>query len=111
LENFYTPEEASELKLPSHSADASDSLVCLHHNYPTVRVPLRIKASVKLEAESNENKSASALCRMMMQLIYNKESDWIDTTASKFFENDSAKIQASIGILLLLFIFNYLLFD
>ncbi len=105
VENFFTPEEACQLILPSHEAESTDPLVVLHPSYPSVRVPIRIKQNVKLEADTNTQKTPKALCRMMMQLIYSKDTDWKDSSASKFFANDSELIQASIDNYIIIYIY------
>ncbi len=104
VENFFTPEEACALNFPSHEAESADPLVVLHSSYPSIRVAMRIKQSVKLEAETNTCKSPKALCRMLMQLIYSKDTDWKDSSAAKFFTDDSDLIRACIGNYVTIFI-------
>ena len=100
LQTFGEPEDVEKVVFNSKetSNDGAEITVILNRNYPSIRVPVRIKSLLEAEAVEigGKRKDSGTLARILVQLLF-MDNTFIDHNAEYIINHNTELIQSSIG--------------
>ena len=97
LQTFGEPEDVEKVVFTSKetSNDGAEINVILNRNYPSIRVPVRIKSLLEAEAVEigGKRKDSGTLARILLFM----DNTFIDHNAEYIINHNTELIQSSIG--------------